>query len=39
VDVVVAGFEAKLPVAPLGNPLTLRVTLPVKLPVGLIPTL
>jgi hypothetical protein len=38
VDVVV-GFGLKLPLAPLGNPLTPMVTWPVKLPVALILTL
>jgi hypothetical protein len=36
VDDAVAGFGVKLPLAPLGNPVTLRVTWPVKPPVGLI---
>jgi len=31
--------DAKLPLEPLGNPLTLRVTWPLKPPVGLIVTL
>jgi hypothetical protein len=39
VDDPVAGFGVKLPLAPLGCPLTLRVTWPVKPPVGLIVTL
>ncbi len=39
VDDPVAGFGVKLPVAPLGSPLTLSVTWPVKPPVGLIVTL
>src|SRR5258705_9168397 len=38
VDVVAAGFGVKLPLAPLGSPLTLRVTWPVKAPIGLIVT-
>src|SRR5439155_271479 len=38
VDDAVAGFGAKLPPAPLGSPLTFRVTCPVKPPVGLIVT-
>jgi hypothetical protein len=39
VDAVVPGFGVKVPIAPLGNPLTLRLTWPVKPPVGLIVTL
>jgi hypothetical protein len=38
VDVVVAGFALKLPVAPVGSPLTLSVTALAKPPVGLIVT-
>src|SRR5437870_8871447 len=38
VDDPVAGFGVKLPVAPLGSPLTLSVTWPVKPPVGLTVT-
>ena len=33
VDDVIAGFGVKLPLEPLGEPLTLRVTWPVKPPV------
>jgi hypothetical protein len=39
VDDAVAGFGAKLPLAPPGSPLTLSVTWPVKPPVGLMLTL
>ncbi len=39
VEDAVAGFGLKLPVAPLGRPLVLRVTWSVKPPVGLIVTL
>jgi len=39
VDDAVAGFGVKLPVAPLGSPLTLRLTWPLKPLVGLIVTL
>jgi len=39
VEDAVAGFGVKLPLAPLGSPLTLSVTGPVKPPVGLIVTL
>ena len=35
----VAGFGVKVPVAPVGNPLTLNVTAPVKLLNGLMVTL
>ena len=38
VDDAVVGFEVKLGLAPLGRPLTLRLTAPVKPPVGLIVT-
>src|SRR5436190_419952 len=38
VEDVVAGLGVKPPVAPLGRPLTLSVTEPVKPPVGLIVT-
>jgi hypothetical protein len=38
VDVPVAGFGAKLPAAPVGSPVTLSVTSPLKPPVGLIVT-
>ena len=37
-DDAVAGFGVKLPLAPVGRPLTLKVTWPVKPPVGLIVT-
>jgi hypothetical protein len=33
-----AGFGVKVPVVPVGNPLTLKVTAPVKPPVGLMVT-
>lgn len=36
VDEDVAGLGAKLPTAPLGNPLALKVTWPVKPPLGVI---
>ena len=39
VEDAVAGFGAKLPLAPLGSPFTLRLTWPVKPPVGLMVTL
>jgi hypothetical protein len=39
VDDPVAGFGVKVPVAPVGNPLTLNVTAPVKLLNGLMVTL
>jgi len=39
VDDAVAGFGAKLPLAPPGSPLTLSVTWPLKLPIGLMLTL
>ena len=39
VEEVVAGFGLKLPLAPLGSPLTLRVTWPTKPPVAPIVTL
>ena len=35
-DDAVAGFGVKLPEAPTGSPLMLRVTSPVKPPVGVI---
>jgi len=35
----VAGFGLKLPVAPVGNPLTLNVTAPVKPLIGVMLTL
>jgi hypothetical protein len=38
VEDTVAGFGVKLPLAPLGSPLALSVTWPVKPPVGLIVT-
>jgi len=38
-DDAVAGFGVKLALAPVGRPLTLKVTWPVKPPVGLIVTL
>ena len=38
VDDAVAGFGVKLPLAPVGRPLTLKVTWPVNPPVGLIVT-
>src|SRR5260370_1065373 len=38
-DEPVAGFGLKLPLAPLGSPLTLKVTWPLKPPVGLTVTL
>jgi hypothetical protein len=38
-DDPVDGFGVKLPLAPVGSPLTLRVTWPVKPPVGPIVTL
>ena len=38
VEEAVAGFGAKLPVAPVGKPLTLSVTGPVKPPLGVIVT-
>jgi hypothetical protein len=34
VDALAVGFGLKLPVAPVGNPLTLKLTWPVKPPVG-----
>ena len=37
-DVDVAGFVVKVPVAPVGNPLTLSVTAPLKPPEGVIVT-
>src|SRR5207247_3243012 len=39
VEDAVAGFGAKLPLAPLGSPPTLRLTWPLKPPVGLMVTL
>ena len=36
---LLAGFGLKLPLAPLGSPLTLRVTWPLNPPVGLMATL
>ena len=39
VDDALAGFGAKLPLLPLGSPLTLSVTWPLMPPVGLIVTL
>ena len=39
VEVAAAGFGVMLPLAPLGSPLTLRLTAPAKPPVGLIVTL
>ena len=38
VDVAVAGFVVKVPVAPVGNPATLSVTEPVKPPDGVMVT-
>ena len=38
VVLVVAGFGEKVPVAPLGAPETLKLTLPVKPPLGVIVT-
>ena len=38
-DDVVAGFGVKLPEAPVGSPLKLRVTFPENPPVGAIVTL
>jgi len=39
VEDAVAGFGLKLPVAPVGNPLALNVTAPLKPLIGLIATL
>jgi len=39
VDDPVAGLGVKLPLAPVGSPLTLRLTWPANPPVGLIVTL
>ena len=36
VEDAVAGFGLKLPVAPAGSPLMLKLTWPVKPPIGLI---
>jgi hypothetical protein len=38
VDAVVAGFVSKLPVAPIGSPLTLSVTASANPPIALIET-
>ena len=38
VEELVAGFGEKVPVAPLGSPLTLKVTLPLNPPEGVIVT-
>ena len=38
VEELVAGLGVKLPVAPLGSPLTLKLTLPVNPPEGVIVT-
>ena len=38
VDDVAVGFGEKVGVAPVGNPLTLSVTWPLKLPLGVIVT-
>jgi hypothetical protein len=35
-DDVVAGFGVKAPVAPVGNPVTLRVTWPLKPKIGVM---
>ena len=38
VEELIAGFGVKVPLAPLGSPLTLKLTLPVNPPEGVIVT-